>query len=109
MADPKLHAESGRYEWKAYPPTIIIHGIEPITGDVVTRVNAPGAESVARLRISGDVSLEIRGAEGVGRPSEARVAKHLQRWLGDQGLTVELLPGTDDRGEDRQLREGGRR
>jgi hypothetical protein len=54
------------------------------------------------------VSLLIQRAEGVGRSGETRVAKQLQSWLSNQGLSVELFPGTDDRGEDRRLKTGER-
>jgi len=108
MTDYVLGAESGKFEWRGYPPTIIIHGPDPTTGDTVTRVSAPGAESVARIAPSGEVSLVIEGAEGVGRSAEARVAKQLQSWLASEGMSVELLPGTDDRGEDRRLKAGDR-
>jgi hypothetical protein len=108
MTDRELNPETGRLEVKGYAPTIIIHGPEPSSGDTVTKLTAPEAESVARITGHGDVTLLIIGAGGVGRPGEARVVKQLQSWLKHQGLVVEFHRGEDNRGEDRRLKAGER-
>jgi hypothetical protein len=99
-----INAEPGSYEWKGFAPTIIIHGRDIASGDTVTRVNAPGSESVARLSLSGRISLTVTGTEGVGRPGEIRVSQVLCERLLQEGRCVELLPGRDARGEDGTLR-----
>jgi hypothetical protein len=108
MTDYAMNAKPGSFEWTVYPPTIIIHGREQSSGDTVTRVSAPGTESVARISPSGDVSLVIQGAQGVGRSGEARIAKSVASWLANEGVSRTLLPGNDPRGEDRRLRTGER-
>lgn len=88
-------------------PTVITNGVDPDTGDDVIRVYAPGAESETRTLDSGQLEIRIKGADGVGRTGEGRVAKALRQRLSTAGTTASIGPGRDDHGEDRILRVGG--
>jgi hypothetical protein len=37
MTDYLMKADPGSFEWKGYPPTIIVHGREPTSGDTGDR------------------------------------------------------------------------
>ena len=110
MSAPKhysLSAEPGSFQLKGAPVTFIIHGREITSGDTVTRVKAPGSESVARINPAGQVAVTVTGAEGIGRAGETRVAQVICARLAQEGIQGQVLPGSDQRGEDRLLRAAG--
>lgn len=56
-----MTAEPGEFTLPGYPPTIIIFGPDKVSGDIVARVDAPGARSEARLSRVGTVSIAVGG------------------------------------------------
>jgi hypothetical protein len=100
--------EPAKLEFRGYPPTIVIHGLEQSSGDTVTRVDAPGAASRTRINSKGEISVTITGVDGVGRSGESRVAKVLCARLKTDGVAAEIRGGQDHRGEDRIIEAGER-
>ena len=93
--------------FSAVPPTVVLSGPDPQTGDAMIKVDDPrGVRSEARHTKTGTLSLVVQGAAGVGRKNEARVAKTLRYCFEQRGLQGTITDGADDRGEDRVLQIG---
>lgn len=43
-------SEPERVVWTVFDPIVIIDGVDPATGDLVVKVNAPGTTSETRLK-----------------------------------------------------------
>jgi hypothetical protein len=87
-----------------HPPTPVLNGPDPETGDEIIKVAAPGARSEMRLRDDGSIGLTVEGAGGVGRSGEGRVIKTFRQKLEQEGVTVLFETGRDAYGEDAKLR-----
>ena len=97
MVCTPLHAVS---RIQGFAPSIILTGRNPQTGDVQIGVDSPGVRSRTRLSSNGLVSLDVRGAKGIGREGERQLAETLRTKLQQEGVSARVSAGQDNRGED---------
>jgi hypothetical protein len=98
-----LRAEPGQIQYTGYPPAIVIDGKDPETGETHIRVNSPDATSEARVSPTGEIRLQVEGAEA-GRKSELWTIKTLRQALRSSGIAASKLEAADSRGEDAVFR-----
>jgi hypothetical protein len=91
-----------------YSPTLIQGKNDPQSGRQGLIVAAPGATSETELSRSGEFSISVTGAHGIGEAGEPRVKKLLERRLQLDEASVDFKPGDNSRGEDGIVYSGGR-
>jgi len=97
---------SGGPRIETFAPSIIVAGPDQESGDHMIRVSDPDARSEARLNRAGQVSLNVEGADSVGRKGEARALKTLRQKLQHDGRTkvaISQKTARDELGEDAVL------
>lgn len=83
-----------------FAPTVILGKNDPQTGSQGMVVSAPGATSDTRLSSSGEFSISVTGAYGLGEAGEPRVKKTLRQRLQIDGINAVFEPGDNSHGED---------
>lgn len=89
-------------------PTVISGGKDNVTGEMLSKVDAPTMTSVARTTPEGRVSLTVTGAGEIGEEGEPRAFQTFCEKLRADGLVVSIEHGNNNRGEDAILRYGDR-
>lgn len=92
-----------------YAATLILGKNDPQTGHQGLVVSTPGATSETRLSPSGDFSIRVTGAYGLGEDGESRVKRILGQRLRMDGVAFAFEPGINSAGEDGTLILEGRR
>lgn len=84
----------------SYAPTVILGKNDSQTGRQGLFVSAPGATSETQLSPSGEFSISVTGAYGLGEDGEPRVRKILGERFQMDGVVFKFESGVNSNGED---------
>ena len=95
---------------QTFAPSVIVAGPDPQTGRHAVNVADPsGVRSKAITADDVSKSLKVSGANGIGRPGEARAVHTLEDRLTQDGYDAKATGGDDAKGIDRWLVVDGER